>query len=93
MDLLRLTNTSIPRQVNFTGKLEEDGGAVMFFVTEKHQKLNCFKFFCRFIICHRIITEQENLLNLLNEGKESAFATRKRNTVNDNSKSNYDATN
>ena len=36
MDLLRLTNTSIPRQVNFTGKLEEDGDAVMSFATEKY---------------------------------------------------------
>ena len=93
MDLLRLTNTSIPRQVNFTGKLEEDGDAVMSFATEKHQKLNCFKFYCRFIICHIIIMEQEKILNLLNEAKESKFATRKLNIVNDNSKSNYDATN
>ena len=88
MDLLRLTNRSIPQQVNFTGKLEEGSDAVMSFATEKHQKLNCFKFYCRFIICHRIIMEQEKI-----EAKESKFATRKLNIVNDNSKSNDDATN
>ena len=28
-------NTSIPQQINFVGKLEEDDGATMFFVVEK----------------------------------------------------------
>ena len=29
---------SIPQQINFTGKLEEDDGSVMFFIAEKQQK-------------------------------------------------------
>ena len=29
-DLSRQNNTSIPQQINFTGKLEEDDGTVMF---------------------------------------------------------------
>ena len=37
-DLLRQTNTSIPQQINFTGKIEEDDGATMFFISEKQQK-------------------------------------------------------
>ena len=28
----------ILQQINFTGKLEEDGGATMFFISEKQQK-------------------------------------------------------
>ena len=35
IDLLRQSNTTIPQQSNFTGKLEEDGDATMFFITEK----------------------------------------------------------
>ena len=38
IDLSRQTNTNIPQQINFTGKLEEDDGAVMFFIAEKQQK-------------------------------------------------------
>ena len=38
IDLSRQTNTSIPQQINFTGKLEEDDGATMFFVSKKQQK-------------------------------------------------------
>ena len=38
MDLSKQTNTSIPQQINFTGKLEEDDGAAMFFVSEMQQK-------------------------------------------------------
>ena len=38
MDLSRQTNTSISQQINFTGKLQEDDGAIMFFVSEKQQK-------------------------------------------------------
>ena len=30
IDLSRQTNTNIPQQINFTGKLEEDDGATMF---------------------------------------------------------------
>ena len=31
-------NTNIPQQIDFTGKLEEDDGAKMFFIAEKQQK-------------------------------------------------------
>ena len=31
-------NTSIPQQINFTGKLEENDGAAMFFFAGKYQK-------------------------------------------------------
>ena len=37
--------------------------------------------------------EHQKILNLLNEANDSKFVTRKRNIVNDNSKSIYDATN
>ena len=37
--------------------------------------------------------EQQKILNLLNAASDSKFVTRKWNIVNDNSKSNYDATN
>ena len=36
--LSRQTNTSIPQQINFTGKLEKDDGATMFVIAEKLQK-------------------------------------------------------
>ena len=35
--LSRQINTSIPQEINFTGKLEEDDGA-MFFVSKEQQK-------------------------------------------------------
>ena len=38
IDLSRQTNTSIPQQISFVEKLEEDDGAVMFFIAEKQQK-------------------------------------------------------
>ena len=38
IDLSRQTNTNIPQQINFTGKLEEDDGAAMFFIAEKQEK-------------------------------------------------------
>ena len=38
IDLSRQTNMGIPQQINFTGKLEEDDGATMFFIAEKQQK-------------------------------------------------------
>ena len=38
IDLSRQTNTGIPQQINFSGKLEEDDGATMFFIAEKLQK-------------------------------------------------------
>ena len=34
-DLSRQINTIITQQINFVGKLEEDGGVVIFFVSEK----------------------------------------------------------
>ena len=39
-DLSRQTNTSIPQQINFEGKLEEHYGATMFFIAKKQQKQN-----------------------------------------------------
>ena len=38
IDLSRQTKTNIPQQTNFIGKLEENDGAKMFFITEKQQK-------------------------------------------------------
>ena len=38
IDLSRQTNTSIPQQISFVGKLEEDDKAKMFFIAEKHHK-------------------------------------------------------
>ena len=38
IDLSRQINMSIPQQINFKGKLEEDNGATMFFIVEKQQK-------------------------------------------------------
>ena len=37
-DLSRQKNRSIPQQIDFVGKLEEDDGATMFFIAEKQQK-------------------------------------------------------
>ena len=39
IDLSRQTNTKIPQQINFIGKLKEDEGATMFFIAEKLQKI------------------------------------------------------
>ena len=38
IDLSRQTNTSIPQQINFVGKLEEGHGATMFFIAEKQRE-------------------------------------------------------
>ena len=38
IDLSRQTNTIIPHQINFTGKLEENDGAGMFFIAEEQQE-------------------------------------------------------
>ena len=35
IDLSRQENTSIPQEINFTGKLEEDDGPTIFFMAEK----------------------------------------------------------
>ena len=37
IDLKNQTNTNIPQQINYIGKLEEDYGAAMFFIAEKQQ--------------------------------------------------------
>ena len=37
-NLSRQTNSSIPQQINLVGKLEEDNGAVIFYIAEKQQK-------------------------------------------------------
>ena len=39
IDLSRQASMSISQQINFTGKLEENDGATMFFVSEKQHKL------------------------------------------------------
>ena len=38
IDLSREVNTSIPQQINFTGKLEKGDGVTMIFIAEKQQK-------------------------------------------------------
>ena len=38
LDLSRQTNATIPQQIYFTEKLEDDVGATMFFIAEKQQK-------------------------------------------------------
>ena len=48
INLSRQTNTGTPRQINFTGNLEEDDGATMFFYCWKAAK-NYSKFFFKFI--------------------------------------------
>ena len=39
IDLPRQTNTSIPQQINFTGKLEEDDSATLFLLLKSGKKL------------------------------------------------------
>ena len=39
IDLPRQTNTSIPQQINFTGKLEEDDSATLFLSLKSGKKL------------------------------------------------------
>ena len=55
IDLSRQTNTSIPQQINFVGKVEEDHGATMFFVSEKQQKT-----IPNFSLDSLVVTEQES---------------------------------
>ena len=39
IDILKQTNTSIPQEINFTGKLQQDDGdATIFFIIEKQQE-------------------------------------------------------
>ena len=37
IDLSIQKNTSIPQQINFTGRLEKDDGTIMLFIAEKQQ--------------------------------------------------------
>ena len=39
IDLPRQVNTSIPLQINFIGKSDENNSATMFFIVEKQQKI------------------------------------------------------
>ena len=39
LDLSRQTNTTIPQKINFTGKLEEDDGGIMFLALKGSKKL------------------------------------------------------
>ena len=48
INLSRHANTSIPQQINFIGKLEEENGAIMILIVEKQQKF--FKLLFRFRI-------------------------------------------
>ena len=52
IDLSRQIYTSIPQQINFVGKLEDDG-MTMFFIAKKLQKTSKLSF--RFINCNKII--------------------------------------
>ena len=54
IDLSRQTNISIPQEINYVGKLEEDDGATTFSIAEKQRKTTS-SFFVRLIYCHRII--------------------------------------
>ena len=38
IDLPRQVNTSVPLQINFIGKSDENDSATMFFIVEKQQK-------------------------------------------------------
>ena len=39
IDLMRQVNANIPQQINFIGKLEEDGSATMFLSLKTNKKL------------------------------------------------------
>ena len=52
IDLSRQTSMTIPQQINFTGKLEEDDGATMFFIAEKQQET-----ILNFTLASLIVTE------------------------------------
>ena len=67
------------------GKLEEDNGATMFFIIEKQQKT-----VLNFSLYSLIVTKEYNNGTSKNDSK---FVTRKWNILNDNSKTNYNATN
>ena len=50
IDLSRQANTNIPQQINFTGTLEEDDGATVFYCWKV--TINYSNFFFRFINCN-----------------------------------------
>ena len=83
----------ITQQINCVGKLEEDNGETMFFIVEKQQKT-----VLNFSLYSLIVTKEYNNgtsknTKILNEANDSKFVTRKWNILNDNSKTNYNATN
>lgn len=57
IDLWRQTNTSIPEQIYFVGKLEEDDSMTIFFYCQEAAKKNS-EFFFRFISCDRITNNE-----------------------------------
>ena len=86
---------SVPQQINFAGKLQEDNGARMFFIAEKQEKA-----ILNFFLDSLDLTEKSKIwnkkmkhqktLNLLNEANDSKFVKRKLNIANDKSNANYD---
>ena len=67
---------SIPQQIHFVEKLEEDDSAT--------------KLFFRFINCNNNLNNETSKdINLLNELIDSKLVTRKWNVVNDNSRAKY----
>ena len=86
IDLSRKTNTSIPQQINFIGKLKEDDDAIMFIPGKQQKAVLNFSL-------DPLIVRTSNILNLLNESSDSKFMTRKWNIVNDQPNANYDVRN
>ena len=82
---------SIPKNINFIGKFEDDDGATMFFIAEKQQKTILIFFQAHQLPENNVIMEHQQILNLLNEASGSKFVARKWNIVNDNSNANYNA--
>ena len=81
---------SIPQQINFKGKLEEDNGATMFFIAKiQHKAIPTF--FFKSIKYNRLIETTEHLktLNLLREASDSRFTAKALNIINDQSNTNY----
>ena len=66
-DLSRKTNKNIPQQINFTGILEENDGATMFFILESIDS--------KFITRHwNIVNDQSNIH--FSVGKEIMYSTK-----------------
>ena len=63
IDLSRQRNKSIPQQINFVGKLENDG-AVMIFVAEKQQK-NILNFFLNSLFQNNINNRTSQNITLI----------------------------